>query len=179
MTDVERDEEERRYDESATDKTRVFDSRVLAHSLDTLESKPAVQVSGTDSVADVVGRMQKEKNGCALVVDGERLAGIFTERDILLQVVCGGVDPQRTPVSDVMTPDPESLTSADSIGALLNKMAVSGFRHVPIVDTSGRPQTVISMREAMEYLADFFPEEALNLPPRSFVDRPPRNQHGG
>ena len=179
MTDVEREEEERRYDESASDKTRVFDSKVLEHSLRVLESKPAVHVSSGDSVADVIQRMRQDRNGCALVVDGGRLVGIFTERDILLQVVCGGVDPDGTPVSEVMTSDPESLTAEDNVGALLNKMAVSGFRHVPIVDAAGLPQAVISMREAMEYLADFFPEGALNLPPRSFEGRPPRNQYGG
>jgi len=48
---------------------------------------------------------------------------------------------------------------------VLNKMAVGGFRHVPVVDADGRPVFVVSVRDVVEFLVDFFPNDVLNLPP--------------
>jgi CBS domain-containing protein len=64
----------------------------------------------------------------------------------------------------VMTPDPECLTPDDDIAYALNKMAVGGFRHIPLVDEYGRPAGLIGMRHVVEHIVHLFPREILNLP---------------
>ena len=58
-----------------------------------------------------------------------------------------------------------SSSEAASIAWVLNKMAIGGFRHVPAVDDDHRPSFVISVRDIVEFLVDFFPDDVLNLPP--------------
>lgn len=100
--------------------------------------------------------------GCVLLVDGERLAGIFTERDLLLKAE--GVD-RRRPVSEFMTANPDVLRPEAPIVYALNLMSVGGHRHVPLVDGAGRPVGVVSMRDVIHYLVAFFLKEVLTLPP--------------
>jgi CBS domain-containing protein len=109
--------------------------------------------------------MHAEGLGCVLVFDGGRLLGVFTERDVLGRVVADGRDGARTRIADVMTPDPDCLTPDDGIAWALNRMVVGGFRHVPLLDPSGRPAGVVSMRHIVEYLVDAFPEQVLNIAP--------------
>ena len=71
-----------------------------------------------------------------------------------------------------MTTEPEALPVEASVAWVLNKMAVGGFRHVPVVDDMGRPAFVISVRDVVEFLVEFFPNDVLNLPPEH---RPPRS----
>src|SRR5207247_2463957 len=80
--------------------------------------------------------MREHRIGCVLVVEGERLVGIVTERDFIMKL--GQADAGR-PLSDFMTPDPEVLSPDDPIVYALNKMSVGGFRHVPLVDEARRP----------------------------------------
>ena len=47
----------------------------------------------------------------------------------------------------------------------LNKMSVGGFRHIPVVDDEYRPAFVVSVRDVVEFLVEYFPREVLNLPP--------------
>src|SRR5689334_2799250 len=129
------------------------------------DPRPAVCVNPRTSIADAIALMKQYGVGCVLVEVDHRLAGIFTERDVLFRVVSAGVDAARTPVSQVMTPDPESLTMRDELAWVLNLMAVGGFRHVPIVDDNGRPVAVFSVRHIVERLVEFFPNDVLNLPP--------------
>ena len=102
--------------------------------------------------------------GCALIMDGEKLVGLFSERDVLLKVVAKGLDAASLPVSDVMTPDPECLQHDDAIAYALNKMAVGGYRHVPILKDDGVPEAIVSMRDIVNYIVQFYPEEILALP---------------
>ncbi len=118
------------------------------------------------SVRRAIERMNEASVGCVLVVDeGQRLAGILTERDVLTKVAPGPCDIDRVAVGDLMTPDPECLTLDDGIAYALNKMSVGGFRHVPLIDDLGRPTGMIAMRHIVEFLVDLFPREVLNLPP--------------
>lgn len=128
--------------------------------------KPAVTVPSTVTVRDAITRMNDGRVGCVLIEDGGRLAGIFTERDVLTKVAGTDVDVDRTLVSALMTPDPECLRQDDRTAYALNRMTVGGFRHIPLVDDSGRPVGVVSMRNVVEYFVDVFRQEVLNLPPQ-------------
>ena len=113
--------------------------------------------------------MQREQRGCVLITrdgtPGTPLIGIFSERDVLFRIVDRGRNPATLPLSEVMTTEPESLPEEASIAWVLNKMAVGGFRHVPVVDDMGRLVFVVSVRDVVEFLVDFFPSDVLNLPP--------------
>ena len=89
----------------------------------------------------------------------------MTERDILLKITGKGYDLDIMTVDEIMTPDPEFLTSEDPIAYALNKMHVGGFRHVPIVDDIIRPIGLISVSDIISTIADYFSREIINLPP--------------
>ena len=100
--------------------------------------------------------------GCVLVVDDDRLTGILTERDLLLKME--GADLAES-VARFMTPDPETLQLDDPIVWALNRMAVGGYRHVPLVDDEGRPVGILSVKDIVHYIVALFPNEVLTLPP--------------
>jgi CBS domain-containing protein len=113
--------------------------------------------------------MQRQHRGCVLVTeDGTartRMLGIFTERDVLLRIIDRGRNPQAIALSEVMTSEPEALPAEARIAWVLNLMSVGGFRHVPVVDSEGRPVTVVSVRDVVQFLVEAFPSAVHNLPP--------------
>jgi len=100
-----------------------------------------------------------------LVEKAGRLVGIFTERDVLTKVVGTTLDIDRKFVDAVMTPDPEALGPDDLVTYALNKMSVGGFRHIPLVDADERPVGIVSMRNVVDFIAELFRTQVLNLPP--------------
>jgi CBS domain-containing protein len=102
--------------------------------------------------------------------------GIFTERDVLWRVVPRAVDLDATPVSEVMTRDPETLPADCQMAQALRTMALGGYRHIPLVDDSGRPTGLVSMRQIVESLVELFPDEILNAPPET--QHPPTTAEG-
>jgi CBS domain-containing protein len=121
--------------------------------------------------------MKDHRMGCLLVEDGGKLIGIFTERDILTKLVGTGYDPGKVSVDGVMTRNPETLTPEDPIAFALQLMSVGGFRHVPLVDSEGRPVGILSVKDIVDYLAEHFPREILNIPPEP--GKQPRIPEGG
>ncbi len=133
--------------------------------------RPAICVAPTATVRAAVQQMNQHSAGCVLVEDNGRLVGIFTERDVLTRIAGAGIDIDRATVASVMTRDPESLSPDDRVSYALNKMSVGGYRHIPLVDDSGRPVGVVSMRNVVDYMVDLFRTEVLNLPPTGNVMR--------
>lgn len=128
-----------------------FHGSLLGRHLDELGApRPKSAEKGT-SVGDVIRRMQAESLDCVLVTDEGRLVGIFTDRDAVLKVAGGTVD-LRTPVGELMTADPVILRRDDPIAVAINKMAVGGFRHVPILDHD-HPVSVVSARDVFRHIA--------------------------
>jgi signal-transduction protein with cAMP-binding, CBS, and nucleotidyltransferase domain len=106
-----------------------------------------------DASADVdaaVQVMHTKGSDCVLVVDHGRLVGIFTDRDAVLKVA--GRPAERQPIADLMTRDPVVLRHDDTIAVAINKMAVGGFRHIPIVE-DGVPTGVVTARDVFRHLA--------------------------
>jgi CBS domain-containing protein len=100
---------------------------------------------------DAIRAMVNGNIGALLVVDAnDNLAGVLTERDLLLKVA-GRVDPSDTrPVREFMTPNPETVRSTDSLAFVLHKMDVGGYRHLPILDR-GKVVGVISVRDMLRH----------------------------
>jgi CBS domain-containing protein len=120
---------------------------------------------GCDStVADAVAAMRRHRSGCVLVLSGERLVGIFTERDFLRRVLAAGRS-LSVALADCMTADPVSVRANESIGAALRRMEEGGYRHLPVVDGQGRPVGVVSVKRIVHYLVEHFPSTIHCLPP--------------
>jgi CBS domain-containing protein len=103
----------------------------------------AVPFTAPDSsVGDALATMRDGAADCVLVIEGDRLVGIFTERDAVLKLAGRSLD--GVAVRDAMTPDPVVLHAADPVAAAVRTMAVGGFRHVPLVDDDGRATGLIS-----------------------------------
>lgn len=113
-----------------------------------IQNQRAHTVPTNASVRTAAHIMKENKISSVMVVEGERLAGIFTERDALFRVLAGGLDPDRTTMAQVMTSDPITTTADRPLVHALHLMQEGGFRHIPVVDR-GRPAGMVSMRDAM------------------------------
>jgi CBS domain-containing protein len=133
-------------------------------SVSRLEPARPLRLERICPVTAAVGLMRQHRCGCVVICDGKAIAGIFTERDLLRRVVARGLS-WDTPVSEVMTPDPICVLAKDSIRSAVRRMEQGGYRHLPVVDETGRPVGVISARRIMHYLAEHFPATIYNLPP--------------
>ncbi|WP_333649453.1 CBS domain-containing protein [Candidatus Binatus sp.] len=143
----------------------ILESALANTELSEVVSQPALTVSASTTLADTIHLMQKERRACILVMENDRLAGIFTERDILMKVAGQPLDLVHTPVSVSMTADPFTLPADANVAFALNKMVLEGFRHIPLVDDAGRPTAVVSMRNLIEYLGGIYSREMLTVPP--------------
>jgi signal-transduction protein with cAMP-binding, CBS, and nucleotidyltransferase domain len=124
-----------------------------------------VAVPPGTTIGEAARVMRDHRTGCVLIEEGGKLLGIFTERDILFKLVGTGYDPATVTVDGVMTRNPETLTPEDPIAFAMQQMSVGGFRHLPLVDTSGRPVGILSVKDIVDYLVEHFPREILNIPP--------------
>jgi len=119
--------------------------------LSQLNAPEPLLLKGSDSVEHAVGVMRKHRFGSVLIVDEEsKLQGIFTERD-LLNVPAPGPSLKSVSLESVMTPKPKALREDDTIALALNRMAVGGYRHIPIV-RDGVPVGFTSIRGILTYL---------------------------
>jgi CBS domain-containing protein len=119
----------------------AFQGRLLGEHLDELDlAEPAV-VGPDDSVATALARMQECGTDYVLVLTDGHLVGIFTERDAVLKLA--EKRPSAFDVRDVMTPDPVVLRHDDSLAVAIHKMAVGGFRHIPVMEGE-RPLAVVA-----------------------------------
>ncbi|MFT5444781.1 MAG: CBS domain-containing protein, partial [Myxococcota bacterium] len=142
------------FDEDDCQPAHRFDEGLLQAPISVLSRRIPMVFTEADTVQTAVRAMQAEHRGVVLISeDGTRqtpLKGIFTERDVLLRVVDRGNDPSTVCLREVMAKNPESLERTAPVAAVLNKMSVGGFRHVPIVDSRGRPVFVVSVRDVVE-----------------------------
>lgn len=146
---------------------------LLDDTIRTLGPDEPLCVTETVSVADAVASMMAARRAAALVVDGNgRLAGIFTERDVLTRVVGPGLDPAATQMRQVMTRDPDALSVSDRVAYAVNQMSVAGYRTIPLVDGDRRPVGVVTVAHIIKWVADLFPEAVLNLRPGDALKRP-------
>lgn len=127
-----------------------FRGGLLGTHLDELGAPEPEVVESDADVAEAIERMHRDGIDCLLVTDGGRLVGIFTDRDALIKLA--GHGPEHRPISELMTRDPVVLRHDDPIAVAIHKMAVGGFRHVPIVDGS-RPIAVVSARDVFRHIA--------------------------
>lgn len=110
-----------------------------------------------------IARHEREARKAVLVCKGEKLAGIFTERDAL-KLMEPGAD-LDVPVGQLMTSDPETIADSDTVGEAIGKMSRGGYRRLPMVDPEGRPKGFVTVASILHYLVGHFPAIVYNLPP--------------
>ena len=105
-------------------------------------------VAKETTVSEAARLMKKMKLGAVMVVEKEKLIGIFTERDAVFRVLAESRDPKTTRLAEVMTAKPQTITPDRPFGHALHLMYESGFRHVPVVER-GRPVGMVSARDVL------------------------------
>ncbi len=124
-----------------------------------MERRKLLIATSTTTVLAAAKSMADKKVGAILVVDDERLVGIFTERDALFRVLARGLAPATTMVGDVMTREPKTIAPGKTFGHAMLLMHEGGFRHLPVVD-NGKPVGIVSARDALDpELEEFVFEE--------------------
>src|SRR5712691_2602233 len=113
-----------------------------------IEHQKPVTATGDITVEAAARLMRQHCIGAILVLEGECLAGIFTERDAVFRVIAEGRDPATTAIAEVMTPNPRTIEPDRPFGHALHLMHEGEFRHVPVVE-NGRPLGMVSARDAL------------------------------
>jgi CBS domain-containing protein len=92
-------------------------------------------------------RLMAEHNvSSVLVAEGERLLGIFTERDAIRRVVAAGRDPDATTLAEVMTREPDTIAPEDTVANVIRRMDEFGYEHLPVED-GGRLVGLVSIHD--------------------------------
>ena len=127
--------------------------RALAEdSVAEVDVKPFLQIAPDAPVHEAVEMLHDSGVSSLLVVDGESLIGIFTERDVLEKVVERYPRVSFEPVGNFMTTDPTIIYESDPVAAAAAAIAVAGHRHVPVVDLDEKVQGVVSPRRVFEFM---------------------------
>jgi CBS domain-containing protein len=113
---------------------------------DIVSDQDLFALAGGASVRDAAQGMAERNCQSVLITDGGRLTGIFTGTDLIRKVVAVGLDPNQTTLSDVMTPDPQTVSPGFNAVEALHRMQNGRFRHLPIVD-NGKLVGVVSRRD--------------------------------
>ena len=114
------------------------------------------------SVSEAVKEMNRHKIGCMLVMDGARLAGIFTERDVLTRVVAAELDPKTTPVTRVMTGNVLTTTPEATVQQMMDTFSEKRCRHMPVMK-DGQVIGIISIGDVSRWVASAHRAEAETL----------------
>lgn len=114
-------------------------------------SRNLLTVDPTTGLSDAARQMSDRGVGAALVLSGESVSGILTERDVLRAVATGGVE--GTHVAAWMTRDPETVDVSESTGQAAAVMIHGGFRHLPVMD-GGKAVGIVSIRDLMRVVVD-------------------------
>lgn len=113
-------------------------------------SSNVLTVAPDATVADAARRMAERSVGAVLVLDGTRLLGIFTERDVLKIVAAGLEAGHAMPVSSLMTRYPETVEPTSTTEEAAALMVHGGFRHLPVV-AEGAVVGIVSLRDLMRF----------------------------
>ena len=168
LYDLAIDEELEQMDEDAA--LKAWSAQVIQVSLKDL-MRPIVTIDIDCSINEAIDQLLANNIGAAPVVENGYLRGIFSERDVLNNILNKQVgDLDRVGVKQFMIADPQTANPEDSMNAAILYMARGNYRHVPIVDTQNRPIGMVSIRDVISYLVGEFSQEVLALPPRPVRD---------
>jgi CBS domain-containing protein len=126
---------------------------------------PPVSIATDATVGAALAAVQKQGRGYVLIVEGGRPRGIMSERDVLMKIAARDVK-YDTNVMEFASRIPVTLTAREKIARAIKVMIAEGIEQVPVVDASGKATAVLRTLDVIHFLAEAFPEQLLNLPPR-------------
>lgn len=118
-----------------------------------IQAQPLTCVDAETSVRDTMKLMTGRQIGCVLVQEDDKLVGVFGDRDVLDHVALEYEEVIDTPVRTVMSSSPVFVQETDSAAKVLAVMAVSGFRHVPVVNADHKPVGIVSAQRMAGFLS--------------------------
>ena len=110
---------------------------------------PSVAVDST--VLSAAMSMRNARIGAAAVLEGDKLVGIFSERDVMLRVVVPRLDPEATTVREVMTTAVQTVGEEAEAGEALEVMVSRHIRHLPVVNSENRVTGLLSVRNLLQH----------------------------
>lgn len=125
-----------------------------------LKPKAPVSVSADKTLGDTLHELVEKSIGCVLVVEEEKLVGIFSERDALMRVGGNAAEWADRPIRDFMTPKPQALQADAKVAFAVHSMDLGGYRHVPIVNGDGVAEGIVSVRDILGFLSQKMAGEA-------------------
>ncbi len=117
-----------------------------------LMTQAAVTDAPDDTLAEAAAKMRSQQTGSLLIMEGDTLAGIVTERDVL-KVVGDGQDPKNVSLRDVMTKDVVTISPDETVQDAARIMFEKWFRHLPVTTSDGRVAGIISLRDLLSLVA--------------------------
>jgi len=129
----------------------AFEAKLVGVRLAEVHPQLPMTIASGATAADAIRQMQETSVGCLIVADNGHVKGILSERDLVLKTHGAPLD--GTLVSALMTADPVVLREDDSVAVAIHKMAVGGFRHIPLV-TDGQATGIVSARDLFRYILD-------------------------
>lgn len=153
------------------DRSRL--SRFVNQRLQELPLEKAAVVSPLTSVREAVTVMQEGSRSCVLAVEDGRLAGIFTERDVLVKCMFDDFDWEQPLSAGVLTREPRTIASHRTVAEAMAVMQQHHYRTLPVME-NGSPVGLLRLGDLLRHLAEEYPEDVLNLPPRprQVMERP-------
>jgi CBS domain-containing protein len=106
-----------------------------------------------DTVQKILRTFQKFKKNCVLVYSRKKMVGILSNRDLSLRVAGRYKDLAKVKVEEVMTKNPGFVRAEDPIAFAVNKMAMGGYRHVPVLRADGTPVSILLIKDVLRYLS--------------------------
>ncbi len=125
---------------------------------------PLVSVNTQASVGQALSAVQEHGQGFVLICEDGRPRGIMSQREVLMRIVARDVKYDSN-VMDFVSKVGVTLTSKEKIARAIKVMIAEGLDIIPIVDDTGRATAVVRSVDVIQFLAEVFPEQLLNLPP--------------
>jgi CBS domain-containing protein len=133
---------------------------------------PALTVTPDTTVLAAIEKMVEVGVGAVAVVEGGKLVGIFTERDVIQRVAVKTLPMDRTAISDVMSSPVETARSDTNPSEVLSIMDSKHIRHLPIVDEENRIQAMLSIRHLLHHMVEDLSQELHALDSYMCADGP-------
>ncbi|KAB2878993.1 CBS domain-containing protein [bacterium] len=130
-----------------------MNASLIKSKVGSLDPKKPFYLSADASVKDAVKSMKEHQMGCVLIKDGEKWAGILTERDVL-RSLSRNVDLRNIKVAELMDDDPNYLYDDDSAAYALNEMSVGGHRSLSVLGKDNKPNGILTIEHILDHIID-------------------------
>jgi len=159
------DELNQMYGKESEAENKIAKAIKLTDNISSIGIKEAILKDEEASIQSVIESMQTTHSSCIIIINNDKITGIFTERDVVTKIVSKNVDIKNEKICNYMTNNPETLQPDDSIAFALNKMTDGGFRHIPIVSSDSKDIYIISMQDIINSISNYYFDDIVNLPP--------------